>query len=531
MVDIHSLPKWFVLITKALFFTTIFSALFVVLVWSVDYRYNGHVEMTSTLVGDFTCAIIGFLLLTVIYFLIKKLSRGSYRVALVVASLTLLVFQVVLISQYQFQMGWDPGTVKSKAQSIAYDLPYGDESSDEIYLNYFQINPNNSTITVLYAGILKLAYFIFHNYDVAYFCLILLNCILSVITGIVLFLVCKKITGRVSCAWFSWAVFAVFIGLNPWLSVPYTDGLALILPIGLLGLWIWDPGTIKRRYVKWALIAAISYWAFKIKPQVFILFLVFLVVKILQVIYGKYTGKKIFTRYRLACFLVMMLSFSISIVSLSAVVGRFIPKNDAMATPVTHFLMMGMNWNVRGEYDYNDMYATYKQLGQSNKIKYNIDVTTDRLSKMGLKGFINLMRTKMYANYSDGLFSWGQEIEMFSNHIKNAENTIQEFYYPEPLGDKFAITRTISQIIWLGLLMLCLFSVFDKSAKTAVIVCMLGIIGLTIYELLFEARARYLFTYGPLYILLATMGVKWIASNLTKLKHDFAMKRSKYASC
>lgn len=36
---------------------------------------------------------------------------------------------------------------------------------------------------------------------------------------------------------------------------------------------------------------------------------------------------------------------------------------------------------------------------------------------------------------------------------------------------------------------------------------MLSIIGLTIFELLFEARARYLFTYAPVYIILGTLGL------------------------
>jgi len=35
---------------------------------------------------------------------------------------------------------------------------------------------------------------------------------------------------------------------------------------------------------------------------------------------------------------------------------------------------------------------------------------------------------------------------------------------------------------------------------------MLALIGLTIFELLFEARARYLYCYVPLYILLASVG-------------------------
>ena len=36
----------------------------------------------------------------------------------------------------------------------------------------------------------------------------------------------------------------------------------------------------------------------------------------------------------------------------------------------------------------------------------------------------------------------------------------------------------------------------------------LSIIGLSLFELLFEARARYLFCYAPLYVMLAGWGIR-----------------------
>lgn len=39
---------------------------------------------------------------------------------------------------------------------------------------------------------------------------------------------------------------------------------------------------------------------------------------------------------------------------------------------------------------------------------------------------------------------------------------------------------------------------------------MLAVIGLTLFELLFEARARYLYTYVPVYCVLAALGMQEI---------------------
>ena len=57
------------------------------------------------------------------------------------------------------------------------------------------------------------------------------------------------------------------------------------------------------------------------------------------------------------------------------------------------------------------------------------------------------------------------------------------------------------------------FNIFTWHASKNKYFCtiMLSILGLTIFELLFEARARYLFTYAPLYIILAVQGFsQWI---------------------
>jgi riboflavin transporter FmnP len=65
-------------------------------------------------------------------------------------------------------------------------------------------------------------------------------------------------------------------------------------------------------------------------------------------------------------------------------------------------------------------------------------------------------------------------------------------------------------MLWLTVLMLSVFSAFaqKKSEKNVI---MLAIIGLTIFELIFEARARYLYTYVPLYIVLAMYGIERIS--------------------
>ena len=58
------------------------------------------------------------------------------------------------------------------------------------------------------------------------------------------------------------------------------------------------------------------------------------------------------------------------------------------------------------------------------------------------------------------------------------------------------------------------------------VVLMVSIIGLTLFEILFEARARYLYTYVPLFILIALKGMdEWI--NRLEWRKEYGAKSPK----
>ena len=78
------------------------------------------------------------------------------------------------------------------------------------------------------------------------------------------------------------------------------------------------------------------------------------------------------------------------------------------------------------------------------------------------------------------------------------------------------------QCLWIGILVFNMFSYRDiKFTKVAIII--LGILGLYIFETIFEARSRYIFVYVPLYILIGVMGIKnsinWISKKSKKIIH------------
>ena len=72
------------------------------------------------------------------------------------------------------------------------------------------------------------------------------------------------------------------------------------------------------------------------------------------------------------------------------------------------------------------------------------------------------------------------------------------------------------QLIWITILAMSIFAGKRKWNLAAVgsqeeqieNVILLALIGLTVFELIFEARARYLFCYAPVFVLTAVLGVR-----------------------
>ena len=137
---------------------------------------------------------------------------------------------------------------------------------------------------------------------------------------------------------------------------------------------------------------------------------------------------------------------------------------------------------------------------------------------MGLGGLLAHAVRKTMTNYSDGTFGWEQEGDFYGYDTYYFEGSSPWFYehippfyigadYPDMVDGSFShVWRTIVQCAWLAVLLFGAFS-FSKTSDHRVAVLQLAILGLTLFQLLFEARARYLFAYAPAYILLAGTGL------------------------
>lgn len=196
--------------------------------------------------------------------------------------------------------------------------------------------------------------------------------------------------------------------------------------------------------------------------------------------------------------------------------GLEINKEESFS--LTHYAMMGLNTETNGEYSQADVDFSASFTTQKERAAANLSEVRERLKAFTPGSFFLFITKKLLAIYNDGSFAWNGEGYFFLECYEGGflHKVLTHIYYPE--GRLYPYYLLFVQALWMGTLFLSLFSGNKTASGTAphiVSVLKLSLLGLFLFEMLFEARARYLFTYTPVFILMAILGLHTMA-----LKHS-----------
>ncbi|MDY4635695.1 MAG: hypothetical protein SO441_09165 [Candidatus Limivicinus sp.] len=398
-------------------------------------------------------------------------------------SLLLLAFQIYAVWNYYFFTGWDVYGIRMAVLARV--------AGEELDSWYFSMYPNNILLVCIYAHVFKLASALNLDLYTTLFSLPLLQCFLSWLAGLLLWQCGKDLGGRL-CAWLSYLFFSAIVLFSPWISVPYSDGTALLFPVGIFWLYLRRPEKKALHAMRWVTLAAASYVALQIKPQAFIIFLAILLHEFVMALEKrenvKDLGKKLI-------FIVVGFALSAAFVQLLTGETRAQFDEEGRFGPA-HFLMMGLNDQSSGGFETN-----------AARDAADLREAGSRLKTMGLQGLLDLWRRKTERTFCDGTFGWGKSASFYMEFTPMRNNLLcgilRNFYYYD--GTYFSIFESISQAVWLIVLvasLLCV-SVANQNVRVIQICC----IGVFFYNLLFEAGARYLLVNLTFYILLAGVGI------------------------
>lgn len=418
-------------------------------------------------------------------------------------SLAALPLQFYWSLNYYFSTGWDVGWLSQ----FAGEYFSGVARSAQWYLSQY---PNN-TLTF---GFLLLCRRLEGWFGVIEpeRCLAistLLCCCLCCWTGYLTYRNVKAFLGE---RWglVGFAAFWGLVGLSPWVIIPYSDALGLVFPALLLHLYMLAPQQSGKRLAKWVGIGFFAGLAYCIKPQSFLLFVA---IVLAELFYCKKETLRRSVLPALAAALAMAAALALPKAVLRITHLHLDPEAKIGAA---HFLMMGVNPDTYGcynteDYAFSESYPTKSERDSADFARY-----AQRMQAYGPGGYLGLLQTKIACDYNDGTFGWGVEDD-FWRGVQNAKNTLvsnvaRSLYYDN--GRHYDLWCTWAQFLWLGTLLCGAFSGLYRSKDGRLRVVQLALSGLFLFEMLFETRARYLYTNVPLFIVLAVVGLREVYHRL-----------------
>ncbi|MGB4590311.1 MAG: hypothetical protein WBI17_13930 [Clostridiaceae bacterium] len=442
----------------------------------------------------------------------ERLDHHADKVILI-ASIILLCLQLYISYHTYFATGWDVGSYVIPAAKLI-----ASGSSLESVNSYFSIYPNNITLVWIFSELFKFKSsipFLATSNDLVI--IIALNCLISTLTGILTYKCVKRLT-NVRWAVFSWLLYVLLIGLSPWMVITYSDALSLFFPILIFYIYT-SEFSPKLFPLKWLLIGMLSFIGFYIRPQVVIMLIAIVIIEGWKGIFVNLKGKMKF----MAVLAILVVSFSLSgTIKQGIIRDAGFETNEEDVLGWTHFAMMGLNDARDGIYSSEDAVFSDSFETVEERKAANLEEIKDRLDSFGLSGYLNFLSRKALVNYGDGTFAWSVEggfyMETYEDKDPLISPRLKSFYY---FGEKnYGITSTVEHAIWVLTILSLLGLAFMGKTKLdpRLSVLMLSLIGLTMFELIFEARARYLYIYAPIYLVLGAVGLKSILQRMRQGK-------------
>ena len=437
-------------------------------------------------------------------------------------------------------------------------------NTDKIMHGYYSRYANNLFLTYIFLNIYKLGKVIgIYN---GYFLLLFIQSIIFSLGGYLIYKIAnmyfKEKYKIYSVS--TWIIYMIIVGLSPHIVLTYSDGIGMFLSL-LLTYIIFKledrkilknkKEIIRNRILKTILIlfftnlTIISYY---IKPQIIIVSIAYGIIKLTNIILSiikKYiiklkiiNSKKIINNknkiqtniyYIIIILLIMFTGYMTYTYIRKANNSMGIEVDKEKRFNITHYAMLGWNTESKGVFTIKDENFSGKYEKLKDREKANIEELKKRINEMGIGGVINQISRKILTNYNDGTFSGVATFVYIRDeyNIQGLDNNLSEFlkniYYER--GKYNQIYTQIMQCLWISILIFNMFSYNDsKSRKIAIII--LALIGLFLFETIFEARSRYIFVYVPLYIFIGVIGIKNVL-NWTSRRIKCMKNRKNVISC
>ena len=417
------------------------------------------------------------------------------------AYLLLFAVQIFLVNRTYFYTGWDVSLLQFRVNGLLEGKSMAEVSADVGYSIY----PNNLLLFYVFYLMEKAAQLV--GMANPYHMCIYFSC-LSVNAACFLGnLVIRRLTDKPLIRGAYTVISTLYILLSPWIMIPYSDTYGMFFVM----LGIWALVCVDKVWIKWPVAAFVGMIGYYVKPTcIFPLFGAYLIFGTWYVVRLKKDWKKL-------CILIgstvifWLAGLCIPIWVQHTFSFRLIKE---MEIPYTHYLMMGLNPSTNGGYNHDDFLYSSAFPDVESRKQGNREEIQRRLEAYTPEAFGEFLKEKALINFNDGSFAWALEGGFFTGYVEHdnifADIFRQVFIPPyvyENNGDCYYGFKTVSQAVWLMILLGIVGNLFAYKEKSLEKACMMiPLCGLLLFVMLFEARARYLYLYSPVFLVLAING-------------------------
>lgn len=482
------------------------------------------------------CVVIVLVFLLLLYALLRKIPYNRFAISgtIIITFIVCIVFYIFnenISKCIAFYGGWDCGMVANSARWVyeGGDIGYGD---------YYTIYSNNIPITwLLYklysvsSGIASYPYnseFIWIQFQCGMLSLAVFFSVMTVL------MVCKKMAPVI----LTLIINCIFLGISPWKIIPYTDGASIAIPIFMIFLYtLYLQLKGKWRYLLWLLLAFVGIWGGILKATCYI---TLIAIVIIDLGWTLFEHKEIISKVKTILLKVILFICGYMIASYCKF-GMYetlqYEYDYDMEIGWSNYFFNGLNEETTGTCSGEGLEIVRNYAGEPRSMRtaYELECIKERIANRGFRGMLDFWLRKQVMNYNDGTFSWYQEgyfnAWAYEDIIESRWKVpLRSFYWED--GEDYLTFTTLSQGIWIFVLvgviveafMVLLNSVlFLKRGNNAEersngmcirTVGILTFIGVFLFVMLFEGRARYLYNTIPVFSTMALIGYCELADML-----------------
>ena len=486
----------------------------------------------TTLLPNAVLFAVGIVALLIGSFVIYKGRTFSGKRSLTVMNLMLpLIFivlyfvNVYIARETVYYTGWDPEVVRGYAylmdgrETLGYDL-------------YLIMYPNNIPISYILGKLYIFANELGAKYPYnSEFLWNQVACVFVSAAGLATCCTVKKIVKNQMTVYLCAVMYIACVGLTPWKNIAYTDIYALAFPVLSICFYVYYRfcGNNIGKSIYLILSFLSGGLGGLIKPNAYIALIAIMIVELGRTVFEKEHRP---WRWLLVEAILLLAVIGGARYAQQQMVQQLgLTENKDISATWHHFFYMGLNEETTGGYNSADcgMFGEFQFAPIEVRNKAELERAFDRIRQRGVIGSLYFWLKKMVMTFNDGTFSWQLEGYYKSAFAPIAENGkltpfLRSIFWAN--GTYCGQYSTICQFVWITVLS-CLPGVClrrrDREEMNSLL--LIHFIGVYLYMLLFEARARYLLCFAPVLIVQAALGLDAYSTCVSKWISDWRMKR------